>query len=229
MRSFTVLIVAMMALILPATAIAQTPESTSDQTSATGSALDILSPGEPDTVSVVAYGVGRIGDFWVIVRNNTDGMVNSIDLKVTIRDGEGKLIAVGDLGEVRIGNLDSGEVAVGRIGGSELDRPLEGLEVVFDTTWEVGEDDGFSPTYNLEFINSEWTGDRILGEFSNPNSITVEKVYLAYACLGPDGMITSAEWGSAHGKLDQGESTAFQLNNVSNCESYVVSGYGRED
>lgn len=229
MRHFRYIALIAIAFLIPSMGFAQTPEATSDQTTATGTALDMLPPGDPDTVSVVAAVVDGDGDFWVVVRNNTEGMVTEIELKVTVRDEAGKLVAVGNSSEVRIANLDQGEIAIGRIGGADLSQPLEGLEVEFDVTWEDGENDDFFPKYDLEFLEATWSGDRILGEFRNPSNVLMGNVYLAYACFDSEGNITSAGWGSAHGKLSPGDSTAFQIGRVNECEHFVVSGYGNED
>lgn len=229
-RAFLILLVAMMIPIAVSAQAVSTPEATSTQTSVSGNAFEILEEGDPDTVAIIAYSPpnDRTDTIGVVVRNNTDDTVSDIEAVAEIRGADGKLVAVADLSEFRTVNLHPGEVALGLIMGSKVNDPT--LDITFKVTFETGTSDGWLTSYDLEFIYTEWTGDRILGEFTNPSDEPMENIYLSHACFNDQGDLLGVEWGSAHGMLEPGESKAFQIGdydpNMSACAYHLVSGHG---
>lgn len=223
----------LISMIMPTSIMAQpasTPEAENDQLSVSGNAFELLEEGEEDTVAIVAFSPPneRSDSIGAIVRNNTDGVVSDINVVAEIRDADGKLVAVADMSEFRIVNLYPGEVAVGLVLGSNINDPS--LDITFKVTFEDGEDDSWLTKYDLEFLYTEWTGDRILGEFVNPSEETMDNIYLSHACFNDQGDLLGVEWGSAHGLLDPGETRAFQVGdydpNMTNCTHHLVSGHG---
>lgn len=223
-----ILTIVVLALVFAMPVQAQTPEATVDQTSMSGNAWEFVPEGEPGEVSIVAWAGphSQLGEISVLVRNNSGETISNIEVKSEFRDMSGKLLGVGDVSSFEPNIVEPGGIAFGlSMGGKVSDQ---NADVNLRLTYDV--DTNFVIGQNLEFIQSEWSGDRILGEFRNPTEKPMSVIHLSYACFDENGELINVGWGSANGDLGPGETTTFQAADdgpdSSQCERYLITGNG---
>lgn len=231
MNKLRLVVMMFAAIIFPIGIAAQpasTPEAGNQQTSISGDAWLLVPEGEPGKVSIVAFTGpdSDLGEVSVLIRNNSNDTISNIGVKSEFRDGSGKLIGVGDVSVFEPNIVEPGGIAFGLTMGGMVSDPS--IDVDLKLSYDKGE--GMVIGKNLEFVYSEWTGDRIIGEFINPTSAPMSVIHLSYACFTADGEFMGVKWGSANGDLLPGETTTFQVadsdRDTSMCEHHLVTGNG---
>lgn len=244
MRRLLVL-VAVLVMIVPGVALAQTPEAGHDQPTIAGTAFDLLPVKQRRNsidprgggVEVIVFGpIGRFGTIPAVVRNNSSETVSGIVVKVEARDADGKLLGVGESYEFFGGFypyfMNPGDIAIGEVnldGGIPANAILE-----FSVT--AGDPSDFMADLNadIQFSDVEWLGDRIVGTAVNPHDVDVTGVFMNIACFSSDGDLLFVKWESlTDGDISAGGTSTFQVgggfSDYDQCENFLIAGTGSPD
>lgn len=213
---------------------AQTPQSTpapleaDSQLTIGGTALPLLPVEDTGEVNVVAVGQRTNNSIPVVVRNDTEKIVTNVNVKAEARDTSGTLVGVGEtpLGhDMKPTVLKPGHVSIGFI-LLDGDLPADatyGYKVSYDSEQNDRRTD-------VEMLEVNWLGDRIVGEFRNPGDRPISNTYLTFMCFSEDGTPLVADPAGVDEIVQSGESASFQVgeytSGIEACGNFLIAGYG---
>ena len=190
-----------------------------------GEGYTLLSPGEPDSLTVVAQGPYDGNILPIIVRNNTSESLYDVGALGIARDASGTLIATGEDQRFEPSTIEPGGLALGYV-------YLDGVELPSDATYEFElsaetPESGTPYFANVVIQEATFLSDRVVGIANNSNEFPVTgPVSIYLACLAADGSIGSFHTSFADKEAaDTGEDIPFQvpLYNNEDCSTFVVA------
>jgi len=194
-----------------------------------GDAAHLVPEGEAGKLSVVA--VGPYDGFYlpVVVRNNTDAAMISVQVEGSAHSADGTLLAVSGASTMRPNLVGAGEVALG-------DAYFGGTDLPADATFELEAEgqpyDGAGASFvtDLEAVEASVRDDRILGRFRNAADETVRPITASVVCFDEDGALLRYYQASAfdESQVLPGEAVAFEIPLVRGdaCPSFLVAATG---
>jgi hypothetical protein len=128
----------------------------------------------------------------IVLRNRTGNSVVNVAVSVTVRDPGGELWASGSSRVLSPSRIEPGEIAFGDayLGWDVI--PPEGSTYEFEVTYEIAGDGQIDaePRRDLEVTTSEWSGEHVAGEASNPHGERVSDLQAHTICFDQFGGIT---------------------------------------
>lgn len=190
-----------------------------------GPAIDLVGEGEEGEVSIVSYLLSDAG-YIAVLRNGTDEPVGNITVLMTVRDGDGELIAVGGSS----GQRYPAYVPAGGIAMTEL--ALQGATSIPDDatvefTVQVGEPaDGAGDITENDIVIDEVNvvDDTLIGTGHNAAEVEGYIPILLGACFDDDGQVTALLRGTVEpSTVEPGDDVTFSADLPAGCDSYLVS------
>jgi len=190
-----------------------------------------LPQGEPNSIAVVAQGtsLSMSGTIPLIVRNNTDQTVIRIKASGTIRDSTGILVASGSDQGFNPNVVRPGEIAIGYVFFGPNDSRPKVWKVEFQTSATPIEKSRFENIRDLDVVEVNKVGKRIVGSLSNPYSeVVIGPIGVKAVCFDSSGSLLSSEMTFAEADVvEPNGKTSFQIDSISaTCPSFLLAGSG---
>jgi hypothetical protein len=205
------------------------PSGGSDTGYLSGTAFDLVPPGNSGELAVVANGVYDGMSLPVLVRNNTDEALIRVSVSVSVRDASGALLAVGEASDLTPARVEPGSYAFGSAYFDFASLPSDAT-FEFQAVGESVESALFIGQFDLLIQESSYLGDRIVGTAINEQSETIQgPIGVDAACFGADGSLLGiANDFAAAETAASGEAIPFQvtLYNVASCDLYLIGASG---
>lgn len=195
-----------------------------------GNAFDLLSAGEPNTLSIVAQGPLVNGTVSIVLKNNTKDDVTNVTLGAEARDASGKLLGSVSYGTVYPAIIGAGSFELGWVYFGTAPLPDAKVTVYVDSKPVTDLDiqlltskSGVSVT---EFAASK---EQIIGAVTNTSSDPVNDPYMLVSCWNDKGVLSSTEVArTARKVIAPGESSAFSVITLGSlapsCDKWLLTG-----
>lgn len=195
-----------------------------------GNAFELLPPGDVGALKVALTGTYDGNNLPVLVRNNSDRDVRSVEVSATVRSADGKLIGSGGtLLGISPNLVRVGEYAFGYLYFDGIALPSDAV-YEFEVSADDASDTQFLSVVDMEIEEAEFLGDRIVGSVKNGTSEPVSgPIGVSGICFDNDGgIIGTVNSYTDKDEVAAGESASFQIDlyGVSDCSNFLVAGSG---
>lgn len=191
-----------------------------------GNAFDLVAPGTPGEVSVVATGplpTVQMTTQLVLVRNLTGGPVGRTSIIATARDASGVLVAVGASFLPTPVLIPDGGLSLMRVRFEPAEVPA-GAKVEYQV-WNAAPRPELENLQGLGLMIDEmvFTGGRYDGTVTNTAEVDAWGGSVLVMCFGPDGTVTTTGVGTVDPfKLSPGAHGTFTVSIAAECDRYIV-------
>lgn len=192
-----------------------------------GNAFDLVAPGTPGEVSVVATGplpTDQMATQLVLVRNLTGEAVGRTSIIATARDAGGTLVAVGASFLPTPVLVPDGGLSMMRVRFQPAKIPA--AATVEYQVWNAAPRPEVEMVQGLALVIDEmvFMDGRYLGTVTNTTEVDAWGGSVLVMCFGPDGTVTTT--GSAAVdpfKLSPGVTGTFAVSIATECDRYIVA------
>lgn len=187
--------------------------------------------GQANSLAVIAQAtdLDRTGSLPIVVRNNTGESVTRVKVAGAIRDSSGALVASGSDQGFKPNVVPPGEIAIGYVYfGYDSNLP-KGWTVEFQTSGTPTEKVRFENIRDLDVVEYNQVGKKIVGTLSNPHSETIHgPIGVNLTCFDKEGRPLSHHSDFAEpDTLSQGGKASFQVELFSSpCPVFLFGGSG---
>lgn len=192
-----------------------------------GNAFDLVAPGTPGEVSVVATGplpTDEMATQLVLVRNLTGAPVGRTSIIATARDASGALVALGASFLPTPVLVPDGGLAMMRVRFQPAQIPA-GAMVEYQV-WNAAPRPEVETLQGLALAIDEmvFMDGRYQGTVTNTAEVDAWGGSVLVMCFGPDGTVTATGAGTVDPfKLSPGATGTFAVSTAAECDRYIVA------
>ena len=198
-------------------------------TGVVGTALALIPAGVAGELSIVATGAFDEGTVPIVLRNNTDAAITSIEVSGDVRDRDGRVTQTVSGNQFKPVILQPGQVAIGSVYLGQPVAPTDVVHLEADGTADLSYYEARGAV-SLETVEFNDLGDRITGSVQNPSGrATTDTGYLQLMCLDDAGTPLWTNSGSVDAGMAPGDIAAFEFGKFGgipvDCGNYLFGAY----
>lgn len=190
---------------------------------------DDIPQGDPGLVVVLTGPPSRFGVIPVVIRNNTESPVYSLDLSAAARNADGSILGTGTGDDIVPSYIPPGGVAIGRVlFGS---TPLEGASIQYVVSGKSNSGNIFIRG-DLDIDEVNLVGGNIVGLAKNNRSKALDTTKIVVMCFDDADVPTVVNSSYTHqDRVEAGADLPFSVNlsgGEAQCGRYLVAAQGWE-